>query len=84
MFPQGASPCPDPSRSLTDFVVHGTKFALPVLVKFRASRTIWRDPVKHTGQNDSEWYRKCSEIRSGGRILNISGPTILQNNIFCL
>ena len=52
---------------------------LPILAKFRAFRTIWRDPVKHTGQNNSEWYRKCPQIRSGGRFLK--GP-IGKNTIF--
>ena len=33
-------------------------FFLPISAKFRTSRTIGRDPVKHTAQNDSEWYGK--------------------------
>ena len=57
---------------------------LPILVKFRASRTIWRDPVKHTGQNNSEWYRNYPQIRSGGRFLNILGPKKLHENMFSL
>ena len=58
-------------------------FVLPILAKFRASRTIWRDPVKHTGQNNSEWYRNYPQIRSGGRFLNILGlKKIARKHVF--
>ena len=57
---------------------------LPILVNFRPSQKIWRGPVKRTAQNDSEWYRKCAQIRFGGRFWNILGPQILRQNIFCL
>ena len=51
---------------------------------FRDSENVWPDfgqffgflvvlalPVKSAGQNDPEWYRNYSQIRLGGRFLDI-------------
>ena len=50
-----------------------SEFVSPIFSKFRPSQTIWVNPMKHTPQNDPEWYRKCPQNRSGGRLLNPSG-----------
>ena len=38
--------------------------------------------MKLTAQNNPEWYRKCSKIRSGGRFLNLSVSKNLREDIF--
>ena len=58
------------------------KLVLPIFIKFRRSQKISRDPVNCTAQNDSELYRKCFEIRSGGRCLIIAGSKNYRKNIF--
>ena len=56
-------------------------FFWPIILEFRPSRKKWMIPNKRTGQNDSERYRKCSKIRSGGRFLDIFGSDIFCENI---
>ena len=40
------------------------------------------NPMKHTAQNDPEWYRKCPPNRSGGQFLSTSGSQNSRENIF--
>ena len=68
-------------------LILGPKFGifnifLHIFFKFRPSQKIWMNPMKLTAQNNPEWYRKCSKIRSGGRFLNLSVSKNLREDIF--
>ena len=55
---------------------------LQVFLQISTFPTIWMDPVKHTRQNNAEWYSKYAKNQSGGRLLNILRSQNLRTHIY--